>query len=108
MDFHELISIQSLDDIEQQSFQRTQVILKHSTRCIVSTMALRNLKQCVANADCWVLDLLSYRFLSNEISLRYKIPHQSPQIIVFRDGKIQCDASHEEITCDLIKSTYAK
>lgn len=106
MEFFDLRPEHSLESLEAKSKEKTQLILKHSTRCIVSSMALRGLHQCDADADCWVLDLLSHRELSNEIARRYNIVHQSPQIIILHNGKAQSHASHEGITCEFIKSAY--
>ncbi|MFM2038036.1 MAG: hypothetical protein RL432_975 [Bacteroidota bacterium] len=108
MEFFDLLPEHSLESIEFKSKDKPQIILKHSTRCIVSSMALRSLQHCDADAQCWVLDLLTYRELSNEIARRYEIMHQSPQIILLQNGKIKLQASHEEINCELIKSAYAK
>lgn len=107
MDFFELTPLETIESLEKQSYQRAQVVLKHSTRCIVSSMALKTLHHCDADADCWVLDLLRYRELSNEIALRYGILHESPQIIILREGTVQSFASHEKITCELIKTLHA-
>ncbi|MBM3165330.1 MAG: bacillithiol system redox-active protein YtxJ [Bacteroidetes bacterium] len=108
MDFFDFSPSISLEDIEKRSEKRRQIILKHSTRCIISSMALRNLTQCDAEADCWVLDLLNHRELSNEISVRYQITHQSPQIILLHHGEVQLSASHEQITCELLTKDYGQ
>jgi bacillithiol system protein YtxJ len=102
MEFIDLLPETNLNEIETRSLTKTQVLLKHSTRCIVSSMALMRLRTCTNDADCWVLDLLRYRELSNEIAQRYDIPHQSPQIIVLQKGKVVFNASHEQIDCEKI------
>ena len=102
MEFIDLLPETNLNEIETRSQTKTQVLLKHSTRCIVSTMAHMRLRTCTNDADCWVLDLLRYRELSNEIAQRYDIPHQSPQIIVLQQGKVVFNASHEQIDCEKI------
>ena len=105
--FFDLLPTQSLVEIEQRSQDKIQVLFKHSTRCIVSSMAFKTLKTCTAEADCWVLDLLQFRELSNELSQRYDLVHQSPQIIVLHRGKMLLTASHENITCELIQKINA-
>jgi bacillithiol system protein YtxJ len=108
MIFFDLTQNDSLESLESKSKDKLQIILKHSTRCIVSTMALRTLQQCDEDAVCWVLDLLNNRDISKEIADRYKILHESPQIIVLLGGQVHSHASHEKITCEFIKHTHAK
>jgi bacillithiol system protein YtxJ len=43
------------------------------------------------------LDLIEYRSISNEIASRFGVVHQSPQMIVLKNGKAVYDASHESI-----------
>lgn len=72
-------------------------------------MALKRLRSCPEiNADCWVLDLLCFRELSNTLASRYNIQHQSPQIIVLKEGIVVGNASHERIDADFILSFYEK
>ena len=109
MDFKELDSAIQLDQIEQLSHKSTQLIFKHSTRCIISSMALKRLRSCTSiEADCWVLDLLAFRSISNEIALRYHTEHQSPQLFVIRNGQLIGSASHEGIDCDFILTCHEK
>lgn len=109
MRFSDLTPNNNLEEIERQSRASLQLIFKHSTRCIISSMALKRLKSCPEiNADCWVLDLLSFRELSNTLANRYNIQHQSPQIIVLKDGVVIGNASHERIDADFILTFYEK
>ncbi len=109
MDFKDLTAALQLEHIEQLSHKSTQLIFKHSTRCIISSMALKRLRSCERiEADCWVLDLLTYRSISNEIALRYRTEHQSPQLFVIRDGKVVGSTSHEGIDCDFILTSNEK
>ena len=52
----------------------------------------------------YFLDLLNYRFISNEISERFKVHHESPQILLIKNGECFHDASHLDISVDEIKS----
>ena len=84
------------------------LIFKHSTRCHISSLALNRFnKEWRFDHDscsCYLLDLLSYRHLSDEITRRLGIVHQSPQIILFRQGKVIHAASHHEIDATEIQS----
>ncbi len=99
----------TISQLIEQSHQSPQLIFKHSTRCIISSFALKRLKACaLSDSTCWVLDLLSYRHLSDEISDYFQINHQSPQLIVVKDGKLLGSASHEGIDCEFIARCYEK
>jgi bacillithiol system protein YtxJ len=78
----------------------TKKIFKHSTRCIVSKMALKNFENnfnLENKIQPYFLDLLEYRAISNEVATRFNIQHQSPQIIVIKNGVAVYATSHEDI-----------
>jgi len=103
MDWINLNSVEQLNEIDEKSKEKAQVIFKHSTRCSVSTFAKRILTseyndEVQAKADVYYLDLISFREVSNEIASRYSVYHESPQILVIKDGKCVYDASHSEVS----------
>ncbi|WNJ16396.1 bacillithiol system redox-active protein YtxJ [Pontibacter sp. G13] len=87
--------------IEERSYERPQLIFKHSTRCGISSQAQHVLDQATADlqgqVDLYYLDLIAYRSISNLVADRFGIPHQSPQVIVVKDGKVVHQASHFSI-----------
>lgn len=96
------IPLNSLTELQQivQS-GNTAVILKHSTRCPVSSMAKRNLefdKDLIPeNSLFYYLDLIEYREISNEISKIWNIRHESPQILIVKGDNCLYHASHSDI-----------
>ena len=90
----------SLDVIAEKSKTKTQLIFKHSTRCGISRMALN---QFVAqynldlNADLYYLDLLNFRDVSNEVGYKFQVMHQSPQLLIIKNGVAVAHASHGAI-----------
>ena len=90
---------EELNVIEEKSFTTPQVIFKHSTRCSISSMALHRLEKedAPANIDFNFLDLIAFRGLSNAVSEKFNIPHQSPQALVIKNGKCVFDESHSSI-----------
>lgn len=88
-----------LNTIDSQSSDGTVAIFKHSTRCSISSMALARIKKRwdVEKIPIYVLDLISYREISNEIATRYGVRHESPQLILVKDGKAIYDSSHMSI-----------
>ncbi len=102
-----LKGIDQLDAIAERSKGKTQLIFKHSTRCGISRMVMN---QFVAaydldlNADLYYLDLLSYRDVSKEVGYKFEVMHESPQLLVIRNGVVVAHASHGGINdMDLAK-----
>jgi len=101
-----LNTIKQLDEISNLSKQNTVLIFKHSTRCSVSRMVLKQFENEFVLQDTissYFLDLLEHRDISNEIALRFGVVHQSPQLIVIKDGIAIYNASHESINANDLK-----
>ena len=98
----QLVSEKELQECIAHSAVNPQVIFKHSTRCIISKMVLKNFEDEWAalpdNADVLFLDLLQFRELSNALAEQLHVKHESPQVIVVRNGKAIYHASHDSIT----------
>lgn len=100
--------LRSADELEQLihlSTQQPQVIFKHSTRCSISSVAKSRLEkaEAPANATFHYVDLLSFRPVSNAIAEKFAVEHESPQILVIKDGKCVYYESHMGIDMDEIK-----
>jgi len=101
---------EQLKQIISKSQSRPQVIFKHSTRCSISSVALQRLQKAAppADIDFYFLDLLAHRSLSNRIAEIFKIHHESPQVLVIRDGACVYDESHLSISMDdIVGSAHA-
>ena len=97
----------SLTNIEALDFERPIVLFKHSTRCSISRFALKQFDNAYHFTDTemewYLLDLLNYREISNAIANRYDVMHQSPQILVIKNGKVVYTASHDAIDATDLK-----
>jgi bacillithiol system protein YtxJ len=104
MNWIPLQSETQLAQIRERSAQRPQVIFKHSTRCSTSTLVKSRLERTAhpPDIDFYYLDLLKYRPISNKIAEIFGVYHESPQILVIRDGKCVFEESHLGITMDAI------
>jgi bacillithiol system protein YtxJ len=96
MEWKMLEEERQLLDIIRQSEERTQVIFKHSTRCSISAVAKSRLDRSTAppEIDFYFLDLIRYRDISNKISETFMVHHESPQVLVIRNGNCVYDESH--------------
>ncbi|MBL56041.1 MAG: bacillithiol system redox-active protein YtxJ [Flavobacteriales bacterium] len=105
MDWINLNSEEQINEIDEKSFTKTQIIFKHSTRCSISLFAkkilLREYNQDVqSKADVFYLDLIAFRQISNKIASKYHVVHESPQILVIKKGRCVFHASHSEVSFD--------
>ena len=94
----ELKSIEQLKDLYQQSDTSPVVLFKHSTRCSISSMAKSriesNWSKLFSDFPIYYLDLIAHRNISNSIANDLGVEHQSPQIIVVKNGQAIYDTSH--------------
>ena len=87
----ELTTINQLDEIVALSNEKLIAIFKHSTRCSISRFALKQFENEFNLEDkitIYLLDLLNHRDVSNEIATRFVVEHQSPQLILIKNGKL--------------------
>jgi bacillithiol system protein YtxJ len=97
----QLTSIEQLRQAIDNSAEKPQLFFKHSTRCIISKMALNDFEKSGVlnsqNSDFYLLDLLNFREISNKISEMTSTIHQSPQVILFFKNNVVYSATHERI-----------
>lgn len=107
MNWNTLTSIQDLDLLDNESQNRKVMILKHSIRCSISDAALSRLtrKWKEENTELvkpYYLDLITHRDVSNAIAERYKLRHESPQVLVISKGQCIFSQTHMAINLDEI------
>ena len=102
MNWIELHNETQLEEIRERSANRPQLIFKHSTRCSTSALVKNRLEraQPPSDIDFYYLDLIRYRPVSNKIAHTFRIDHESPQILLIRNGQCVYDESHMGITMD--------
>ncbi|PCI94776.1 MAG: thioredoxin family protein [Flavobacteriales bacterium] len=103
MNWTDIKSESDLDYIIEKSFQTNigVAIFKHSTRCSISSVAKKRLESSWSfnqELPAYHLDLLQYRNLSNSIAERFNIQHESPQVLIIKNGECIYDASHLAIS----------
>lgn len=101
-----------LEDIIRISSDKPVLIFKHSTRCGISRMVLKNFESDYdipeTEMDLYFLDLLNYRSLSQDISAKFSVRHQSPQVLVIKNGEVIYNDSHYYISIGKIKELLNK
>jgi len=96
MNWIHLTDEEQLKQIISNSQSKPQVIFKHSTRCSISAVAFQRLQRAEqpADVDFYLLDLIANRKLSNKVAETFKIHHESPQVLVIKNGECVYDESH--------------
>lgn len=99
MNWEQLTEEEQLQSILDQSKETPVVIFKHSTRCSISSMAKSRLERASApdNIRFYYLDLIRYRAVSNKIAEMFQVWHESPQVLLIRNGQCVYDESHNGI-----------
>ncbi|CAM3942539.1 bacillithiol system redox-active protein YtxJ [Flavobacterium sinopsychrotolerans] len=103
INWNELTDLGQLNEIIAASNEKPVAIFKHSTRCSVSRMALKQFENEFNSSDKvtpYFLDLIAHRDISNEIATRFGVYHQSPQLILIKEGKAVYNVSHSDIDAE--------
>lgn len=80
------------------------VIFKHSTRCSISMMAKKrvdmDLSDLPEGVKSYFLDLINHRNLSSQVAEVFQIHHESPQLLLIKDGECVLHQSHGDISLE--------
>ena len=79
-----------------ESEKQAVFIFKHSSRCGTSSMVFRRFEKQMREREqsYYFLDIFACRSLSNMIAESLDVRHESPQLLVLKDGKAFKHASH--------------
>lgn len=109
MQWIDLKDVATIDNIKKADGYN--LIFKHSTRCSISSMAKRNFELgwdvIPVATKLYFLDLIAHRDLSSYIAETFQVHHESPQILLIKDGECILDASHSDISADEVAETIA-
>lgn len=80
------------------------IIFKHSTRCSISMMAKKRFEldwdKLPDSIPLYFLDLIKHRDLSNQVAKDFQVHHESPQLLLIKNGECILDQSHGAISVD--------
>lgn len=96
MNWNHLTDEVQLQQVISNSQTKPQVIFKHSTRCSISSVAYQRLQKAKQpdGLDFHLLDLLAHRPLSNKVAEVFGVHHESPQVLLIKNGECVFDESH--------------
>ncbi|MCB0476598.1 MAG: bacillithiol system redox-active protein YtxJ [Crocinitomicaceae bacterium] len=103
--WEDLQEVGQLEDIIELSKEKPVLIFKHSTRCSISFMAKSRFEGGYEDMgmSIWLLDLIKNRSISNQIAEDFGIKHESPQVLLIKEGKCIYSASHNAIEFRSVK-----
>ena len=104
--FVKITETAALADLVQRSQQQPVVIFKHSLTCPISASALRQMKD--YEGEIALVEVQLARELSSEIENRLGVRHESPQVIVLRNGQVVWDGSHFKVTADAVADAVGR
>jgi bacillithiol system protein YtxJ len=112
MSWTALTSEHQLETINEESNNQFIVIFKHSTTCNISQMVLSRLErnwkmEFDASVKPYFLNLQEHRAVSNSVASFFGVQHESPQMLIIRNGKPVDVTSHLEINVDNIRKVIA-
>jgi bacillithiol system protein YtxJ len=102
MNWIPLENIGQLDAIKSATGH--SILFKHSTRCSISLMAKRKFEfewdALPAETPIYFLDLIKHRDVSNAIADVFQVHHESPQLLLIKDGECIYETSHSDISAE--------
>lgn len=100
--WNNLNEISQADEIKAASGYH--IIFKHSTRCSISLMAKKSFEAdweiIPSSVNFYFLDLIKHRDISAHIAELFQVHHESPQLLLIKDGDCILDSSHSDISAD--------
>ncbi|OYX28571.1 MAG: cytosolic protein [Flavobacteriales bacterium 32-35-8] len=94
----DLNTINQIQAIIDTSATKPQVIFKHSTRCGISRMVIKqfaeDFKFSDHQLDLYYLDVIAYREVSNAVAHTFNVVHESPQLLVIKNSNVIMHDSH--------------
>lgn len=104
--FIKVTDTKAFEDLANRSKERPVVIFKHSLTCPISAAAYDEMSEFAGEVA--LVEVQRARELSNEIENRLNVAHESPQVIILRNGQVAWNASHFKITADAVTEAVRK
>ena len=105
-------TIDALNDLLAGTSERPALILKHSLSCGTSAMAMEEMTDLVAagplDVDFALVRVQAARPVSDAIAMRLKVRHESPQVLLVRDGQVVWSATHWNVTAASVQAALGR
>ncbi|MEX2015910.1 MAG: bacillithiol system redox-active protein YtxJ [Candidatus Hydrogenedentales bacterium] len=110
---NELTSVEDLHKVVEESRGHAVILFKHSTACPISARAARRVHEYVEAASetappFYLIKVIESRKISDAVATELGVDHESPQILLVRDGKAVWNTSHSSIRAEAIDAAIAQ
>ena len=99
--FHTVADAGALEGLFARSHEAPVLLFKHSNACPISAAAYQQMSR--VNGEVSIVVVQENRELSREIESRTGVQHETPQALVLRNGRVVWNASHFDITSDVVE-----
>jgi bacillithiol system protein YtxJ len=103
-----LLQIEELEHLLTASGDRPLLLFKHSYTCGISAEALdeliSHLSRKKQDANYAIVTVQTHRTISNAISKRLGVRHETPQALLIREGQVVWSASHFRVTATAVEA----
>lgn len=103
-----LSTLEEWEEVKKLSFHRPEVIYIHSLACPISRAAHGRISGSPLNDSAYILAVQTAARVSAAVERDLEVRHQSPQVIVIKDGKAIYSADHWEIEPERILSILSE
>jgi bacillithiol system protein YtxJ len=100
--FKELRDVASLDNFLAESNGDPVIIFKHSDACGISARAYTEMSQ--LERPVGLVTVQTAPAVSNEIGKRMGVAHETPQVLIVRQGKVTWTASHGQVKAATVEA----
>jgi bacillithiol system protein YtxJ len=90
--------------LEKSSLPSTFYVFKHSTTCPTSARAAREVAAARTDLPVFQVNVREQRELAGWVAETYRVDHESPQLILIRDGKAMKIWNHDDIRREVMTS----
>ena len=110
MNWIDLTTAAQIENLTTTSAKTPAIIFKHSNKCNTSHMAKYNLEADwdfeATEVDTYLLDLFAQPKLAKLVADKFMVHHQSPQILLIRNGECTYDADHLDISVAELRECF--
>ncbi len=99
--FSQVEDAAALEELLARSHEGPVLLFKHSNSCPISARAYRQMEGVKAPVSIVVVQ--KNREVSRAVEQRTGVRHETPQALVIRNGRAVWNASHFDITADVVE-----
>ena len=99
------------EELDEALAEPVALLYKHSTRCGISSGALREMERFAGRhptIPVYLLDVITDRQLADRVASVTGVRHESPQVIVVEAGTAGWNASHFRVSCKRVEAALER